>query len=74
MRLDEPPPVLASVLQLETGGEDLLHGRWRKRQIARGRLREVAEQATSGFSERELATFVAFLRRVVSNLDQASED
>lgn len=41
---------------------------------AKARLGEVAEQATSGFSERERATFVALLRRVVNNLDQAVED
>jgi len=41
---------------------------------ARERLGEVAEQATLGFSERELATLIALLRRVVNNLDQAVED
>jgi DNA-binding MarR family transcriptional regulator len=37
---------------------------------AKERLGEVAGQATSGFSERERATLVALLRRVVDNLDR----
>ena len=41
---------------------------------AKERLGEVAEQATSGFSERERATLIALLRRVVGNLGQAVED
>lgn len=41
---------------------------------AKDRLREIAEQATLGFSERERATFITLLRRVVNNLDQAVED
>jgi DNA-binding MarR family transcriptional regulator len=41
---------------------------------AKARLGEVAEQATAGFTERERATFIALLRRVVNNLDQAVED
>lgn len=41
---------------------------------AKERLAEVAEQATSGFSEAECATFIALLRRVVNNLDRAAED
>lgn len=41
---------------------------------AKERLGEVAEQATSGFSEDERATLVALLRRVVSNLDKAVEE
>jgi DNA-binding MarR family transcriptional regulator len=42
--------------------------------LAKERLGEIAEQATSGFSERERATLVALLRRVVNNLDPAIED
>jgi len=38
------------------------------------RLGEVAEQATSGLSERERATLISLLRRVVNNLDRAVED
>jgi MarR family transcriptional regulator for hemolysin len=41
---------------------------------AKERLGEVAEQATSGFSERERAALIGLLRRVVNNLDQAVED
>lgn len=36
---------------------------------AKARLGEVAEQALAGLSERERATFMALLRRVVTNLD-----
>ncbi len=42
--------------------------------LAKERLGEVAEQATLGFSERERATFISLLRRVVNNLDPAIED
>ncbi|MDC0714157.1 MarR family transcriptional regulator [Stigmatella sp. ncwal1] len=38
--------------------------------LAKEQLGEVAEQATLGFSERERATFIELLRRVVNNLDQ----
>jgi MarR family transcriptional regulator, transcriptional regulator for hemolysin len=38
---------------------------------AKRQLSEVAEQATAGFSERERATFIVLLRRVVNNLDPA---
>ncbi|NBD08241.1 MarR family transcriptional regulator [Corallococcus sp. c25j21] len=41
---------------------------------AREQLGEVADQATAGFSERERATLIALLRRVVSNLDPTAED
>ncbi|RKG83008.1 MarR family winged helix-turn-helix transcriptional regulator [Corallococcus terminator] len=41
---------------------------------AREQLTHVAEQATAGFSDRERATLLALLRRVVSNLDPAVED
>ncbi|NOK16695.1 MarR family winged helix-turn-helix transcriptional regulator [Corallococcus carmarthensis] len=41
---------------------------------AKEQLTEVAEQATAGFSERERATFMALLRRVVANLEPASGD
>jgi MarR family transcriptional regulator, transcriptional regulator for hemolysin len=41
---------------------------------AKERLTEVAEQATSGFSDRERATFIALLRRLINNLDQAVDD
>ena len=41
---------------------------------AKERLGEVAKQATLGFSERERATLIALLRRVVNNLDQTVED
>ncbi|MBZ4336044.1 MarR family winged helix-turn-helix transcriptional regulator [Corallococcus sp. AS-1-12] len=39
---------------------------------AKARLEEVADQATSGFSEKERAAFMALLRRVVANLEPAS--
>jgi DNA-binding MarR family transcriptional regulator len=39
---------------------------------AKKRLGEVAQQATAGLSERERATLIALLRRVVNNLDQAA--
>jgi len=41
---------------------------------AKEQLGAVAEQATSGFSERERATLIALLRRVVNNLDPALQD
>ena len=41
---------------------------------AKARLGKVAAQATAGFSERERATLIALLRRVVNNLDQIVED
>jgi MarR family transcriptional regulator for hemolysin len=40
---------------------------------AKKRLGEIAERATSGFSESERATLIALLRRVVKNLDQTAE-
>jgi MarR family transcriptional regulator for hemolysin len=40
---------------------------------AKKRLGEVAEQATSDFSDRERATLIALLRRLVNNLDQTVE-
>jgi MarR family transcriptional regulator, transcriptional regulator for hemolysin len=42
--------------------------------LAKQHLAEVAEQATSGFSELERKTFIALLRRVVNNLSQVDED
>jgi MarR family transcriptional regulator for hemolysin len=42
--------------------------------LAKERLKEVVDQALSGFSERERATLIALLRRVVNNLDQARDD
>jgi len=42
--------------------------------IARERLGKGAERATLGFSERERATLLALLRRVVKNLDDRIED
>ncbi|PTL75572.1 MarR family winged helix-turn-helix transcriptional regulator [Vitiosangium sp. GDMCC 1.1324] len=42
--------------------------------LAKKQLGEVAEQATSGFSERERATFLALLRRVVDNLTPDAEE
>jgi MarR family transcriptional regulator, transcriptional regulator for hemolysin len=41
---------------------------------AQDRLFQVAEQATSGFSERERTTLLALLRRVVDNLEQPRDD
>ncbi|QAT83323.1 MarR family transcriptional regulator [Corallococcus coralloides] len=41
---------------------------------AKARLEDVAEQATAGFSEKERATFMSLLRRVVANLEPASGD
>ncbi|RYZ43870.1 MAG: MarR family transcriptional regulator [Myxococcaceae bacterium] len=41
---------------------------------AREQLAEVAAQATAGFSDRERATLLALLRRVVENLDPSIED
>jgi MarR family transcriptional regulator for hemolysin len=41
---------------------------------AKKQLTEVAERATLGFSDRERATLIALLRRMVNNLDQAVED
>ncbi|RKH72528.1 MarR family winged helix-turn-helix transcriptional regulator [Corallococcus aberystwythensis] len=41
---------------------------------AKEQLTEVAEQATAGLSERERATFMALLHRVVANLEPASGD
>ena len=41
--------------------------------LAKELLRKVAEQATRGFTEDERATLIAFLRRVVQNLDQTGE-
>ena len=41
---------------------------------AKARLEDVAEQATAGFSEKERATFMSLLRRVVDNLEPASGD
>ena len=41
---------------------------------AKARLGEVVKQATAGFSQRERATLMALLRRVVVNLDRAGED
>ncbi|RYZ31678.1 MAG: MarR family transcriptional regulator [Myxococcaceae bacterium] len=41
---------------------------------AKEQLVEVAEQATAGLSERERATFMSLLRRVVANLEPASGD
>jgi MarR family transcriptional regulator for hemolysin len=40
---------------------------------AKERLGEVAARATSGFSQRELATLIALLRRVVTNLDRSAD-
>ncbi|MHA7628907.1 MarR family winged helix-turn-helix transcriptional regulator [Corallococcus sp. M7] len=37
--------------------------------LAKQQLGEVAEQATAGLSERERATFMSLLRRVVANLE-----
>lgn len=39
---------------------------------AKAQLGVVAEQAMAGFSEREHATFMALLRRVVANLDSSA--
>ncbi|RKG71195.1 MarR family transcriptional regulator [Corallococcus sp. CA054B] len=39
---------------------------------AKEQLEDVAEQATAGFSEKERATFMSLLRRVVANLEPAS--
>jgi MarR family transcriptional regulator, transcriptional regulator for hemolysin len=41
---------------------------------AKARLGQVAERATAGFSDRERATLIALLRRVVNNLDQSGAD
>ena len=41
---------------------------------AKERLGEIADRATAGFTEREQATLVALLRRVVKNLDEGVED
>ncbi|RKH53008.1 MarR family transcriptional regulator [Corallococcus sp. AB049A] len=39
---------------------------------AKAQLARVAEQATAGFSERERATFMSLLHRVVANLDSTA--
>jgi DNA-binding MarR family transcriptional regulator len=41
--------------------------------MARERLREGADRALAGFSERERATLLALLQRVVKNLDDGGE-